>query len=656
MYVYRVSPIVSFLPFLELTYFSSSLFELGDIVEVSFGARKLEAIIIKIENIEEVKVNIRQANFKTQKIISKIKIANINRGNLIKIIDFCERNYIAVGEYMHYLFVDNMLSKELLNLEKINFFNNLKFTNLANFTKNKIQISEIRFEDKIEIYKSKIQEAIDKKINIIIVFADDISLLSFKVSLQNSSNKIDIKKYKNTKYPCGVHLVKSKEAIKLVQDLAINNIQIDSLYIDSASFEKNVLIARPHINQLAAMYFTLEHYGESINNIEIFADKFYAPEITFFEQNNLIISHNKENKKANIKSEVKKYFVNKIISESESLEVKREDKKQIVSDEIVEIIKQKLEEKKQVFIFVLNHGYTLRLYCSDCNAPHLCKSCGRPNSLSIEANGNSLYCKDCKLKTKLRENELLLCKKCGGFNFDTFGFGIAQVYDYLKEIVDADLLYLDESQKKISDTKMVNSIIDQENNLSADSLGSVVIGSLRTLSAFTSEIDTSIIINLGNINSDNLGSLAMNVKNLKQIENKSAQMYIQRTLSDSEEKNLEKDKHNFWYKYKAGEIYKSIENEDIYKIITLTTNFTNKKYLIKLSEAFPDFIKSGEYVKNKQLVNIFTINKLEKNKEIVIKSEKDIQNQIREFVAFARNFADVYVGDSVKEFSFIKNR
>lgn len=107
MKVYKVSPIVKYSPFFDLTYVSSFEFALGDVVEVNFNNKKISAVVLEKYSLKEAKVEIRKAQFKTKKIETKgKKVFSKNQLSALKKFSF---DYaIPLGEVLFYLFGEGL--------------------------------------------------------------------------------------------------------------------------------------------------------------------------------------------------------------------------------------------------------------------------------------------------------------------------------------------------------------------------------------------------------------------------------------------------------------------------------------------------------------------------------------------------------------------
>jgi primosomal protein N' len=107
MKVYKVSPVVKYSPFFDLTYVSNFDLALGDIAEVNFNNKKIKAIVLEKYSLKEAKVEIRKAQFKTKKIESKgEKVFSATQHSALK--KFSNEFAIPLGEILFYLFGEEL--------------------------------------------------------------------------------------------------------------------------------------------------------------------------------------------------------------------------------------------------------------------------------------------------------------------------------------------------------------------------------------------------------------------------------------------------------------------------------------------------------------------------------------------------------------------
>jgi hypothetical protein len=531
---YILSPIVEYLPFLELAYFSSASFERGEVVEVVFANRKLQAVVLDRKSIKEARFDLRKANFKTQKILSEKALYKIDLKILDQATPLAEDQALAVGEVLEYL--------------KIN------------------QTAVIK--------NSKSSKSEDQEVHI---FADTLSLELFKFThkLKNKQNTV----------------FKPQEIIQKV--LAGERFKNIVLHTDRP--EAWILPSRPHINQLPVIeYFlklhSLEYSKEDVDNNQ-------PP---------------------------RKFFVDRVLCEDISLKDKNIEKEKIVSEEVLKQIEDSVRQKQKVFVFVFNHGYTLRIYCNDCGRHKTCNLCKSALQYVAEDEKNFLFCKSCDIKTVLKKDELLLCEGCGGYNFNNFGIGIGKVAEYIANKLEGSVLSVDEREKRLSDKTLINKVNDEEVQ--------VVVGTLRALRASAGIYKNLIVTSLGALDVSNEFNVDQKLRILEEISNHTEKMYIERVLSAEEERNKDNKSYAFWQKYKNKELQKNTK-----KVITFVINKRHKKKILPLL--------SQVQVLRQNDKSIFTV--------YILEAPVDVES-LRSLVVVLRPFGDLVFGERVLDFTFTR--
>jgi primosomal protein N' len=111
MRVYKISPILKYSPFFDLTYISSHDFEIGDIVEIDFNKRKIFGIALEAYNLKDAKVEIRKSDFFTKKIEKKLEdkdLKKFSKKQFETLRNFSLEFGLPLGEVIYYLFGENI--------------------------------------------------------------------------------------------------------------------------------------------------------------------------------------------------------------------------------------------------------------------------------------------------------------------------------------------------------------------------------------------------------------------------------------------------------------------------------------------------------------------------------------------------------------------
>lgn len=517
---------------MELTYFSGASFERGEVVEVLFSNRRLQAVVLEKMSIKEARFDLRKANFKTQKILSEKALYKIDLKILDQAITLAEDQALAVGEVLEYL--------------KIN---------------QTAVIKDSKSVDQEEVH----------------VFADTLSLELFKFT----------------------HKLKTKQNIAFKPQEIIQKVlageKFKNIILHVNRPEAWILPSRPHISQLPVLEYFLK-----LHNLE----------------------YSKES--ADDNQSPRKFFVDRVLREDISLKYKNIEKEKIVSEEVLQQIEESLRHGQKVFIFVFNHGYTLRIYCNDCGKHKVCNLCKSALQYVAEDEKNFLFCKSCEMKTVLKKDELLLCDGCGSYNFNNFGLGIGKVAEYISNKLEVNVLSVDEREKRLSDKTLINKVNDEEVQ--------VVVGTLRALRASAGVYKNLIVTSLGALDVSDEFNIDQKLRILEEISSHTEKMYIERVLSTEEEKNQDNKSYIFWQKYKNKELQKNTK-----KVITFVINKRLKKKILPLL--------SQVQVLRQYDKSIFTV--------YVLEAPVD-KNDLRSLVVALRPFGDLVFGERILDFTFTR--
>lgn len=487
MKIYKVSPIVKYSPFFELTYVSRFEFAKGDVVQIDFNRKKIYGVVLEKYDLKDAKVEIRKADFQTKKIESK-DILKDNNGSgkngvfsaqqFKSLFQFSQDWGIPLGEVIFYLFGEDV------------------DTTVNVFTK------MFKFED-------------------------------------------------------------------------------GEIIIPDFSFEKYRLLNAPHISRLHLFFLWLEFFHSSPGQgtkIIIESDFLGVAEKIFLNDCKKIKIEIVEKK-----SIVKKYLVN--LKEGE-----------IINDETIEKVKN-----GKTFVFVLSNGYADRIYCNDCKKSYDCENCGHAYSLINEENERYLFCKNCKSKKVLKEDQYVICKNCGSWRIFPFGTGVQKVKELFPDFNIGGI-------KELNKFLIKKEIFD---NVIVASLGPLVKGKYF-------DSDEKLIYLLS------------------KLENISKNIYINKRSGDEISLQNFKDKEKF---IKEEIILREKLNlPPFVKVVSLISNYKNKKFVDKfLLTDIEKFKTSGEIKKGNKYIYYWFVKK-----------------DIYEFARNMRGFGEVIVANTIIESSFSK--
>ena len=117
----------------------------------------------------------------------------------------------------------------------------------------------------------------------------------------------------------------------------------------------------------------------------------------------------------------------------------------IISRELYSSMKEELEKKKQVMLFLNRRGYSTFVSCRECGYVAKCPTCGL--SLTYHKKGGKAVCHYCGYQQKALE----ICPECGSRYVKYFGSGTEKVEETVSELFpehSAERLDLDSVKKK----------------------------------------------------------------------------------------------------------------------------------------------------------------------------------------------------------------
>lgn len=131
-------------------------------------------------------------------------------------------------------------------------------------------------------------------------------------------------------------------------------------------------------------------------------------------------------------AELKKRFGRVIPPHIELIDIKDKHKRKRMtghfSDQLIEAIKETVEEVKQVILFQNRRGYSPILECQTCGHSPQCPNCDV--SLTYHRNNNSLRCHYCGYHIAMQKQ----CMACGSTDLTTKGLGTERVENELKNL------------------------------------------------------------------------------------------------------------------------------------------------------------------------------------------------------------------------------
>lgn len=118
----------------------------------------------------------------------------------------------------------------------------------------------------------------------------------------------------------------------------------------------------------------------------------------------------------------------KIICKKNLIEIKKEDDKNYISKKIIKKIKEHLNKKNKIILFLNKKGYSSILICTECKWKAKCYRCNCV--YTIHKKYSYLHCVSCNYKKTIFNQ----CKNCGSIYLVSKGLGIEKLEKIIKKI------------------------------------------------------------------------------------------------------------------------------------------------------------------------------------------------------------------------------
>jgi primosomal protein N' (replication factor Y) len=481
MFIIEVIPISKSVKIDTLSYFTSKEITIGSIVTVPLRSKNVSAIVIAIRNAEDIKSEIRNADFSLKKL-DKVKSKEFFGKEFMEMVkDLALYNATSIGSVINSLAPEYLLE----NINKLKIEDREKRKSLkSNLNREKYAVQGDD-EERHGEWKSLIRQE----------FAKKKSILFINPTIEDAEHSFELLERGIEGYAFLLHgSLDPKQIIEtwnkiIAEDhpvviittgafLSIYRSDIETIILDKESSRAYKIQKKPYL--------------DIRNAVEILADKIKAK--IFFADNLLRV----ETLYKETKSEIIAASPFKFRSLSTAtdclidMKIKRNanEKFEILSREIQELILKSKNNSEQMIILTTRRGISPTTICKDCQTIVNCNKCSSPVVLHKNNDKSFFMCHKCGERRSAEE----YCKTCNSWNLITIGIGIDTVVDEIKnKFPDLNILKMDSDSVK--NPKIAKSIIQKFKSHP----GSILIGTEMMLQYLHDKVDNSAIISLDSL-------------------------------------------------------------------------------------------------------------------------------------------------------------
>ena len=445
MYIVTVIPIQKGFQGENLTYFSPVEILLGSIVSIPLRSKTRDAIVINVENVRDLKFDLKKADFQLKKIInikgpSPFSPAFFTACEKMK--DYTVSNTgTIIKSLLPALFLENL--KDLKRAKKIDeeaksnkvgspdtrvevFRENIKQEKL---------IFQALIPDRMSWYRTLIREAFAKKESVFICVPTLFDIEQFTIELTKGISQyvfsfhgdLSKKTLINTYNSC----MEETHPILIIGTgmfLSIPREDIRTIIIEHENSDSYKQFSRPFLD-----IRTFAEILSSVNKVKlIFGDTLLRPDTLYRHDEGIL------GEVASPLFRLPQAERQMVVDMREQVDDKGVKSFTVLSDTTKKMIAYALEHHESVLLFTVRKGLAGVTVCHDCGYTLLCPTCSTPVVLYGSKQRNA---------TKIVNSRIFMCNKCGykdttevrcvncqSWNLTPLGIGTDRVYEEVKSL------------------------------------------------------------------------------------------------------------------------------------------------------------------------------------------------------------------------------
>ncbi|MEK7614647.1 MAG: hypothetical protein AAB428_03205 [Patescibacteria group bacterium] len=429
-----------------LTYWSGKDISPGAIVSVMVRSRKVNAVIVSVEEVSNAKASVKNAPFVLK------KIGSVKPGVFLpEFINAAKRSaeyFVApVGSVIQSFVPKAVLDSPLeipVRKEKKHSAEN------ASVPKLKIEklICQSEDEDRLAAYKSLVREEFARKASVFICFptGEDVlmALSAFEKGIKEYTFALHGRLSKKALLGEWQRALKENHPIVILGTasfLGLPRGDIKTLIIEKENSRHYKTIGRPEID----IRKFAEHYAEERNLRFIMGDIFLRTETLYrYHEHELLPFTSVKFRSL--------WTASGTIVDMKAYPGKTAGKPFVlISNELEALIELSRRENDHLAILVGRRGIAGVTVCNDCGKILSCENCGAPLVLHQKKEGRFFLCHKCGNEKKVERDGEERCLGCGSWRLVSLGIGVERIIEEISsELPGLNIFRIDSDTVKTS--------------------------------------------------------------------------------------------------------------------------------------------------------------------------------------------------------------
>jgi primosomal protein N' len=414
MYIVHVIPILRAIGVETLSYFSVRVVRPGSIISVPVRGKQCKALVVKVEEVQNVRQSIRTQDFQLQKIGPDAP-SNILIPESVAILDTLAQIHLTTaGAVMH-----GLIAQDLLNFPMKEAPERRKTETVFEHIPVQQSLSE-----RTVIYKNTIRESLAKNESVLFIVPERADVLSWSETLSLGVSK----------YIVPIHGGLSKKIIKeriarVVEDphalaivttpkfMMLPRIDVGTIIVERESSDSFVMRERPHLDLRVCIEQLARSYGA----------KYFSGDSLLRMRTLKAVAEHKTDPRVPLATHARGIADVTIITKQ------KEDRAHVFGDELRTKLTTELDGGHNVAIICARKGYATTVVCGDCGKRVSCSTCGHGVRLVVNTHATQSKKEDSRVfmceRCGTTENAHTTCTQCDSWKLVSLGFGMDRIKD-----------------------------------------------------------------------------------------------------------------------------------------------------------------------------------------------------------------------------------
>lgn len=459
----------------NLTYYSSTHYPIGTIIEVPLRNSPVLGLVTNSVPASATKTALRRATFSLKRIPAQTATSTLPPTLLETAKQLAERYPYSVGGLLH-----KLLPKDVHEYKEV-FTPSLPC--IKNFKIAEITVLQALFEERIRVYRSKIREAFAHRGSVLIVVPTSSDVDNIYEHLKTGIEKRIVvlsnsqtKKQRDRAYQLFTDVSQAQLIIATPSHCFLERHDLTNIIIEQSNSQFYRMKTRPYLDMRDVLKVFSAVSDRQLLLGDIFPD-----------------TNDEQRRRDGIYSTEDEH-PKRLVFPGNCKIIKQNDKPtsttpfELYDKKVLEEIRQRTKKRERVFVYAARRGLAPVVACIDCGHIFRCKDSGAPYSLLLTRSKEGLeerWFVSSAGGKKIPAADT--CTSCGSWRLRERGIGIQHMFSELKTHLDTEVILFDHttaSTKQKAQQIMSNFF---------ETKGAVLIGTAMALPFLDKSVHLSVV-------------------------------------------------------------------------------------------------------------------------------------------------------------------